>query len=87
MEKFLVAPITSPLVASPVLQLVSEPVKDFLTLIGIKSTKATWNEVLANLHSLIERTTHTEDPHVDISLEYWVPRLQGLSRCCVRCCE
>jgi hypothetical protein len=50
-----------PLVASPVLQLVSESVKVFLTLINLKSTKATWNEVLAiaNLRSLMGRTTHT----------------------------
>jgi hypothetical protein len=40
-QEFLVAPI-HPLVASPVLQLVSKPVKDFLTLVGLKSMNATW---------------------------------------------
>jgi hypothetical protein len=75
------------LVASPVLQLVSELVKDFPFLIGSKSTKATWNVVLASHHSLMGQTTHTEDLHVCISLEYWVSSLGDLPRCCLRCCE
>jgi hypothetical protein len=37
-QEFLVAPIHPPLVASPVIQLVSEPVKDFPSLMGLKST-------------------------------------------------
>ena len=48
-----------PLFASPVLQLVSKPIKDFHTLIGLKSMKATWNEVLANLRSSMGQNTHT----------------------------
>jgi hypothetical protein len=52
-QEFLVAPIYPPLVASPVLQFISKPVKDFLSLIGLKSTKATWNEALTNLRSLM----------------------------------
>jgi hypothetical protein len=35
----LVGSHSPPLVASPVLQLLSKPVKDFLTLVGLKSTK------------------------------------------------
>jgi hypothetical protein len=35
----LVSSHSPPLVASPVLQLLSKPVKDFLTLVGLKSTK------------------------------------------------
>jgi hypothetical protein len=54
-----VDPFHPPLVASLVFQLVSELVKDFLTLVSLKSTKATWNEVLANLHSSMGRTTYT----------------------------
>jgi hypothetical protein len=58
-REFLVAPICPAMATSSVHQLVSEPIKDFLTLIGLKSTKATWNKVLANLHSLMGQTTHT----------------------------
>jgi hypothetical protein len=47
-----------PLVASPVLQLVSKPVMDFPSLISSKSMKATWNVVLASHRSLTRRTTH-----------------------------
>jgi hypothetical protein len=47
------------LVASPVLQLVWELVKDFLALIGLKSTKAAWNEVLENLRSSMGQITQT----------------------------
>ena len=54
----MIVPHSPPLVASPILQLVSKPVKDFLTRIGLKSTKATWNMVLASHHCLMGRTTH-----------------------------
>ena len=57
-SKIWLAPFTTPLLISPVLQLVSESVKDFLTLVRLKSTKAIWNEVLANLHSSMARTTY-----------------------------
>jgi hypothetical protein len=57
-REFLVAPIHPPLVASPVLQLVSKLVKDFPSLISLKSTKATRNVVLASHCSSIGPTTH-----------------------------
>jgi hypothetical protein len=49
----------TPLIASPVLQLVSEPVKNFSSLIGLKSTKETWNVVLASHRSSMGATIHT----------------------------
>jgi hypothetical protein len=57
--EFLLAPIHPPLVASPVLQLVWEPVKDFLSLIYSKFMKATWNVVLTRHHSSMGPTTHS----------------------------
>jgi hypothetical protein len=57
-EKILVAPIHPFLVGSLVFQLVSEPLKDFLILIDMKSMKVTWNEVLANLRSLMGHIAH-----------------------------
>jgi hypothetical protein len=58
MRKFCVSH-SPPLVASPVVQLVSEPVKDLSTLISFRSIKATWNEVLAKLCSSVGQTTYT----------------------------
>ena len=43
----------------PVLQLVSEPVKDHSSLIGPWSMKATWSVVPANRRSSMEQTTPT----------------------------
>jgi hypothetical protein len=66
-ENFVVAPIQPPIDASPVLQLVSKPVKDFLTLISLKSTKVTWNVVLVNNRSsmgLITRTGRSACQHI-----------------------
>ena len=48
-----------PLDAFSLLQFVLEQVKDLSTLIGCRSTKVTWNEVLANLHFSMGWTTHT----------------------------
>jgi hypothetical protein len=53
------SPPPPPLLASPVLQLLSEPVKDSITLISLKSTKATWNVMLASHCSSMGRTTCT----------------------------
>jgi hypothetical protein len=53
-----VALIHPPLVASLIPQLVSKPVKDFLTFIDMKSMKVTWNMVLASHRSSMGRTTH-----------------------------
>jgi hypothetical protein len=47
-----------PLVVSHVLQLVLEPVRNFLTLIGLKSMKATWNKLLISKPPLFDGTNY-----------------------------
>jgi hypothetical protein len=58
-SKKLIGPLSPPLVTSLVIQLVLEPVKDFLSLIDSKTLKATRNVVLASHRSLMGQTTHT----------------------------
>jgi hypothetical protein len=57
--KKLIGSHSPPLDASLVLQLLLELVKDLRSLIGSKSTKATWNVVLGSHRSSMGKTTHT----------------------------
>jgi hypothetical protein len=80
-------PFTPPMVASPVIQLVSDPIKDFSSLIGSKSMKATLNVVSASHRSSTGPTNHTGRFTCLRFPNYWVSSLENLARCCVQCCK